>query len=217
MALLDFTAHGRTAGGDTMAVNIGEKYGKWLVIGEGTDSKHRRCKCDCGEIKEVRVDHLADGRSRSCGCSKKENHPWIYKGNPWRGRLNRIYGNMLRRCYDEKSDNYSRYGGRGITVCEAWRNSFDAFADWAYSNGYSKDLSIDRIDNSKGYSPENCRWVTMQEQQNNKTTNIFFEIDGERKTAKQTALIAGVKPSKIYQMLRRGVTKQEVLSRIGLV
>ena len=200
-----------------MAVNIGEKYGKWLVIDEGTDSKHRRCKCDCGEIKDVRVDHLADGRSRSCGCSKKENHPWIYKGNPWRGRLNRIYGNMLRRCYDEKSDNYSRYGGRGITVCEEWRNSFDTFADWAYSNGYSKYLSIDRIDNSKGYSPKNCRWVTMQEQQNNKTTNIFFEIDGERKTAKQTALIAGVKPSKIYQMLRRGVTKQEVLSRIGLV
>ena len=124
---------------------------------------------------------------------------------------------MKRRCHDERSDNYSRYGGRGITVCEEWRNSFDAFADWAYSNGYSKDLSIDRIDNSKGYSPENCRWVTMQEQQNNKTTNIFFEIDGERKTAKQTALMADVKPSIIYQMLRRGVTKQEVLSRIGLV
>lgn len=200
-----------------MAVNIGEKYGKWLVIGEGTDSKHRRCKCDCGEIKDVRADHLTDGRSRSCGCSKKEKHPWIYKGRPGRRRLNGIYGNMLRRCYDEKSENYPRYGGRGITVCEEWRNSFDAFADWAYSNGYSKDLSIDRIDNSKGYSPENCRWVTMQEQQNNKTTNIFFEIDGERKTAKQTALMADVKPSKIYQMLRRGVTKQEVLSRIGLV
>lgn len=200
-----------------MAVKTGDRYWKWVVISEGKNSKYRTCKCDCGSVKEVRVDHLTDGRSRSCGCSKKEKHPWIYKGRPGRRRLNGIYGNMLRRCYDERSENYQRYGGRGISVCDAWRYSFDSFAEWAYDNGYSKGLSIDRIDNSKGYTPENCRWVTMQEQQNNRTTNIIFMINGERKTAKQTAELAGVKPSKIYQMLRRGVTKKEVLFRIGLI
>lgn len=200
-----------------MAVKIGERYGKWLVIGEGKDSKHRRCKCDCGEIKDVRADHLTDGRSRSCGCSKKENHPWIYKGNPWRGRLNRIYGNMLRRCYDERSDNYSRYGGRGITVCEAWRNSFDSFADWAYTNGYEKGLTIDRIDNDLVYSPDNCRWATKQEQNHNKRNNVVLMIDGERYTVTQAARKAGINPSKVFGWLYNGTSKDEGIQRLKAV
>jgi hypothetical protein len=122
---------------------------------------------------------------------------------------------MIHRCYNEGSEQYERYGARGVSVCDEWRESFDIFADWAYKNGYAHDLTIDRIDNSKGYSPDNCRWVTIAEQQNNKTNNVVFFINGKRKTASQVAREAGVKPATVHQWLRRGMSKETVLNRLN--
>lgn len=75
---------------------------------------------------------------------------------------------MIDRCDNPKNKKYHLYGGRGITVCEEWKNSFPAFHEWAIANGYSDELSIDRIDNDKGYSPDNCRWATITEQNRNR-------------------------------------------------
>ena len=192
------------------------RYGKWVVLGTAERRGYILCKCDCGTVREVRKDHLKDGRSRSCGCIKKEQHPWIYKGRPGRQKLNKTYGNMISRCYNPKADNYQRYHSNGITVCEEWRNSFDAFADWAYNNGYADGLTLDRVDNAKGYSPDNCRWATAVEQANNRSTNIVFYISGERKTAKQIADMAGIKAGRIYDWIKSGVDKETVLQRCGL-
>ena len=79
-----------------------------------------------------------------------------------------IWHGMKQRCYRKKNENYSRYGADGITVCDEWKEEFEHFLKWALDNGYSKELTLDRIDNSKGYSPDNCRWVTYYKQAQNK-------------------------------------------------
>ena len=107
---------------------------------------------------------------------KRENH-----GHSTH-RLYRIYNHMRRRCYESTNPKFKNYGGRGITICDEWLNSFQAFYDWAMANGYDDNLTIDRIDNDGNYSPENCRWAMQIAQQNNKSTNKYVEYQGESMT-----------------------------------
>ena len=90
------------------------------------------------------------------------------------------YKGMMSRCHNKNSWNYKWYGGKGITVCDEWRNDFLNFRDWALENGYSKELTLDRIDGGKDYCPENCRWTTWERQQNNKSNNHIVIINGEQ-------------------------------------
>lgn len=154
----------------------GQRFGRLTVIGRAENDQRGLarwlCKCDCGNEKVIRGDHLRKGCIQSCGCWQREieresglktRTHGMTKTRPYR-----IWIHMRSRCYDKKCHAYNRYGGRGITVCEEWRNDFQAFYDWAISHGYSDDLSIDRIDNDKGYSPDNCRWATAKEQNKNR-------------------------------------------------
>lgn len=122
------------------------------------------CTCRCGNKTTVRTDHLKSGDTTSCGCvqekrfkEKKVKHG--LSGHPlytrWRG--------IKHRCYNPKHRRYKYYGGKGITMCKEWVNDFKAFYDWSMSNGYSKELEIDRKEVDKGYSPENCRYITKTE------------------------------------------------------
>jgi len=104
-----------------------------------------------------------------------------------RKRLYGIWYTMKTRCYKEKCINYKNYGGRGITVCNEWQSDFENFYNWALENGYVEGLSIDRIDNNKGYSPENCRWATRIEQANNQRSNHLITYNGKTQTLKQWA------------------------------
>lgn len=109
---------------------------------------------------------------------------------------------MLGRCYDPKNASFRHYGGRGITVCEAWLNDRDAFISWALSTGGGrKELSLDRIDNEKGYSPDNCRWATLQEQLSNQRRNRRITIDGVTKTVSEWARIKGLKGDTILKRI----------------
>ena len=119
-------------------------------------------------------------------------------------RLYSIWHNMKNRCYYEKSANYKYYGGKGIKVCDEWKDNFQSFALWALSNGYQNNLSIDRIDNSKDYCPENCKWSNAYEQNNNTNRNRFYTYNGNTKTISEWAKEYGIDRNLLNVRLKRG-------------
>lgn len=154
-----------------------------------------RCKCDCGNFKNVDGKHLRSGATKSCGCILKE---MMSEKKTTHGlsssRLYRIWSAMVNRCKNENTPCYCRYGGRGISVCEEWK-VFESFAKWAFSAGYDLNSSyqtIDRIDVNKGYCPDNCRWATLQEQANNTRSNHCLEFNGEIHSMADWARISGI-------------------------
>lgn len=126
-------------------------------------------------------------------------------------RLYRIWANMKTRCYNPKVTHYFRYGGRGITVCPEWRDSFQAFHDWAICHGYDDNLTIDRIDNDKGYSPENCRWITAKKQAVNRSSNHIFTIEDVEKTLMEWCELYSINYKTVRDRLRRGWSIERAL------
>ena len=187
----------------------GQRFGRLTVI-ERAQSKDKntawRCKCDCGNYKIVSGPNLRAGKSRSCGCGVIESVITRSKthGESNRTRLYRIWKGMKDRCRRKSHINYERYGGRGITVCPEWEHSYEKFRDWALSHGYRDNLTIDRIDNDKGYSPDNCRWATYSEQSTNKSNNHIIAYHGESKPLTRWAREAGISYATLQRRLKRG-------------
>lgn len=165
------------------------------------------CICDCGNNKLVTSGNLRHGLVVACGCRR---------GNPthgdWNKRIRIIWVNMMRRCYTVKDKQYNSYGGRGIKVCKVWHN-YTVFKEWAYENGYADDLTIERIKVNKGYSPSNCRWATMKEQNNNRRNNTFVNIGGSVKTIAQWCEFYGIKQSQVLKRQNRGWDIKDAITK----
>lgn len=188
----------------------GKRFGRLTVIGVEDNGKRKTyyvCQCDCGNVKVVRSDALISGVTKSCGCIKKEqdktnltaNHSHKMSGT----RIYETWQDMKRRCYNKQNTRYDRYGGRGITVCEEWLNNFESFYNWAINNGYADNLTIDRIDNDGNYEPSNCKWSTVKEQCNNRSSNINITIGNATKSLMGWCEIFNVDYKKVHARYQR--------------
>lgn len=188
----------------------GRRFGRLEVISRGEDyvspsgyvAVNWVCRCDCGNTVVVRGCNLKSGASTSCGC-ERIIHPNRLTHGQKNTRLYKIWKSMKERCCNKNNASWPEYGGRGIEVCEQWLHDFKSFYDWSMKNGYREDLSIDRIDNDKGYGPENCRWSDSVGQQNNKRNNHILEFHGERKTMAEWSRITGVSYHKLKDRINK--------------
>lgn len=137
---------------------------------------------------------------------------WNYKHGETGTRLHKIWGSMHERCERPKHTHYKDYGGRGIKVCDEW-GEYLPFAEWARANGYSEQLTLDRIDNDGDYEPNNCRWVTVREQQNNKRSNRVIMYHGKEYTLTQLAEYAGLKKTTLKERLNNGWSIEDAVER----
>lgn len=166
---------------------VGQKFGKLTVLKYVGKSKWL-CKCDCGKETIVGTYHLKSGNTKSCGCLNIQKIiERNTKHNLGHTRIYQTWKSIKRRCYGKNTVAYKNYGARGITVCQEWLSDFNNFYNWAISNGYQDDLSIDRIDVNKGYSPDNCHWATDIEQANNTRRNHLITYNDKTQTLAQWA------------------------------
>lgn len=160
-------------------VKPGQKYGRLMVVSThkipGTYRYYAKCNCDCGTINFMtRIDNLRNGRNTGCGCVQREG---TTTHGRWGHPIFHVWTGMMSRCYNSNDKRYVLYGGRGITVCEKWKDINQFILDMETT--YQKGLQIDRKDNDQGYSPDNCHWVTRMEQARNKSSNVNLSYDGK--------------------------------------
>lgn len=186
----------------------GKKYGRLTVI-EPDHKDYRqlwywRCICECGNETVVSGDKLRRGATKSCGCLQQEHRREGFHRTHGmtNSRLYYEWSNMRSRCLYKRNRMYSRYGGRGIKLCDEWL-TFENFMEWAAQNGYSDDLTLERIDVDGNYCPENCCWIPREGQYLNRSDSHFITAFGETKTIKEWADSSGIK----YDTIERRINQ----------
>ncbi|OHW63124.1 hypothetical protein EUAN_09080 [Andreesenia angusta] len=201
----------------------GKKFGKLTVIKFIGVTKYKPfwlCECDCGNFAEVTSGNLKSGGTKSCGCIRiemltKRNTSHGMANQSHRHPLYKRWASMKQRCCNENAISFKNYGGRGIQVCDEWKNDYLSFYNWAVNNGFREDLELDRIDNDGNYTPKNCRWTTIENNQLNKRTNNRITIRGITKTLTEWSRISGIKVNTLKSRMRYGWENDNLLKPIG--
>lgn len=202
---------------------VGKRFGNLVVL--NYQNGKFECLCDCGATVMKKTTYLTSGVVKTCGKCNYHKAAITTHGLS-HDRIYRIWKGMNQRCYNPNSHGWPIYGARGIYICNQWRNDISSFREWALSNGYADNLSIDRIDGDKGYSPENCRWATAKEQANNqhpKNTftpkkemnkrSVIWTINGETKSALEWCKQYDFSfPFVSYRIKKMGMTPLEALT-----
>lgn len=204
----------------TFNIYPGQKIGYWIVMEKATKGHggHARwlCKCECGNERIVYQNRLKKGKSKSCGCHRYDKRKENAFSRDESGKHTKLYGrwtNIKDRCFNPNSKDWDNYGGRGIRMCAEWKNDYRAFESWAISNGYSEDLQIDRIDNNKGYSPDNCRFITPKMNSNNRRNSKKIMFEGRETTIIEISEETGIPWSTLYRKQREGILEEYVKQR----
>ncbi len=197
-----------------------KKYGKLTVIkrdylfrkdGSKTADAAWLCLCDCGKNKVIRGSSLISGKTKTCGCSTTDA---VTTHGMSKTRTYSTWRSMRERCLSETNKSFHRYGGRGITVCDRWVKNFKTFV--LDMGEKPTGMSLERINNDKGYSPDNCRWATKREQDRNKSTNRFIEHNGERLCVSDWAAKIGISHKTLhYRIVVSGWSHGKALTPIG--
>lgn len=218
-----------------LAVHVGSRFGR-LVINDmrrdysNPDSKRQTlyayCECDCGNVRRVNWYALKSGQTVSCGCRMREAaaenraaSAVLSERNGTRingkaTRLYRIYRGIKTRLYNPNVQEYPRYGGRGLDMCGEWRNDFQSFRKWALRNGYSDLLTIERVDNKKGYYPSNCIWATPKEQGKNTKKTVYVEYNGKREKLLDLTERFGLSHNLVWERIHKlGMSVEEAIAR----
>lgn len=201
----------------------GQTFNRWTIVGYaglGKDLKAQWwCKCQCDDTKYyIRTGtELKNGKSKSCGClisdANRDRRVLFKLAEKYNVeekdilRLHRIFNGMKQRCYNLLSKDYPKYGKRGIKICDEWLLDPNAFDKWAFTNGYQSGLTIDRIDVNGDYTPDNCQWISVVEQNRNKTTTIYIDYQGERRTLSSVLHEKGIAnnyPLYVQRIIRYG-------------
>lgn len=194
----------------------GKHFGYWTVISKADTNNNGafwHCKCNCGTEKIIKATALLSGQTLSCGCFNREVSHLNAKHGMSKTRVYNIWQGMKDRCYNPHNKKYRIYGGKGIKVCDEWQgeHGFEHFYEWAISNGYKDNLTIDRYPNKDGnYCPKNCRWATYREQANNLSSNHLVTYQGESHTLAEWSRITGISYCTIKYRISKGWNEERL-------
>lgn len=207
--------------GKKIKVSINNVYNRLKVLKLFKENYkwYATCQCSCGKVVEkIDVRSLLSGNTKSCGCYNLE---MIIKRNTKHGqkprgkktnRLYSIWSDMKRRCSNTTRKDAKNYSLKNITVCEEW-NEYPVFKEWAIENGYNDTLTLERIDNTKGYSPENCKWIPKSEQSKNRTSNHYITYNGQTKTLTDWSKETGIPRTTLTSRLRHNWSIEDALTK----
>ena len=195
----------------------GMKFGRLTVLERAEKYKNGnylwRCRCECGNFTVVSGNSLKSGHTQSCGCLCKENHTTHQMTHT---KLYTNWSVMIQRCYNEKNEKYPRYGGRGIKVCERWKDFSNFYADVSQMEHFKEPgYSLDRIDNDGDYCPENVRWATPKQQARNRHNNIKVNYQGEEMTLPDAAEKSGINYGTLKYRYRVGLRGEELFRPVN--
>jgi len=187
----------------------GRRFGKLTVIEFDHSNKNGaywKCQCDCGNQHVASAHGLKTGHISSCGCLAYTSFGYSHE------RLYKIWKDMKYRCYSRTCKSFPNYGGRGIAVCSEWKSDYSNFRRWALSNGYERNLTIDRINANGNYEPGNCRWATYKEQENNTRKNRFIAYNGVTHTVAEWADILGLSYAAVRSRANHGWAMERIVN-----